>query len=205
MNCVKCGKSADSGKKYTFRVLEVRTLPVRDLDREKKVQALGDFKDYCVCESCAAERLRQDTNVVSAKKKTFMGFGAILAAGILVALWALFGTMPFENGRLVFTLLSLAAVFCGAAGIVSAFSEGSARARELAEMKPDRALYASAWECLKDGAPGKAGDANLTYIPVDAATMNRKNGDLMILYKLLPEIAVEAYERIHKDYQEQRP
>lgn len=202
MNCVKCGKRAENDRAYAFRVLTVKTLPVRDLDREKKVQALGDFKDFCVCGDCARERLMRDTHVLAAKKKSFAGFGAVLVIGVLTALWALLGTMPFPNGKTVFGFLGLAAIFCGTSGAFSAFSEGSARAKELAGMKREKALYASAWECLKDHAPKKEADADLSYIPVDSGTMNRKNGDLMILYKLLPEIAIQAYERIHREYRE---
>jgi len=39
---------------------------------------------------------------------------------------------------------------------------------------------------------------DLTYIPVNGKSLKRKNGDLMILYGLLPEIAVEAWKRMHK-------
>ena len=47
-------------------------------------------------------------------------------------------------------------------------------------------------------APKKEDVNDLTWIPVNEKTMARKNGDLMILYKLLPEIAVEAWKRLHK-------
>ena len=40
---------------------------------------------------------------------------------------------------------------------------------------------------------------SLTYIPISEKTLRRKNGDLMILYHLLPEIAVEAWNRIHPE------
>ena len=51
--CIACGKDA----KITFRALEVQTLHVRDLDREKRVQALGDFHDFAVCRECAKTKL----------------------------------------------------------------------------------------------------------------------------------------------------
>ena len=51
--CLKCGGEGD----YSFRVLEVHTLHVRDLDGEKRVQALGDFREYAVCCVCAQARL----------------------------------------------------------------------------------------------------------------------------------------------------
>ena len=46
-------------------------------------------------------------------------------------------------------------------------------------------------------APKKENDNDLTYIPICEKTLARKNGDLMILYHLLPEIAVEAWNRLH--------
>ena len=48
-----------------------------------------------------------------------------------------------------------------------------------------------------DAAPKKHDINDITYIPVDEETLARKNGDLMILYDLLPEIAIEAHKRIH--------
>ena len=38
---------------------------------------------------------------------------------------------------------------------------------------------------------------DITYIPVDEETLARKNGELMIRYDLLPEIAFAAHKRIH--------
>ena len=49
-----------------------------------------------------------------------------------------------------------------------------------------------------DGAPKKNDINDITYIPVNEETLARKNGDLMILYELLPEIAIEAHKRIHE-------
>ena len=48
-------------------------------------------------------------------------------------------------------------------------------------------------------APKKENENALSYIPIDEKTRARKNGDLMILYHLLPEIAVEAWKRLHPE------
>ena len=58
-------------------------------------------------------------------------------------------------------------------------------------------MEGSAWECLQEGAPKKQDVNDITYIPVDEKTLALKNGDLMVLYELLPEIALEAHRRIH--------
>ena len=73
----------------------------------------------------------------------------------------------------------------------------SAKKRELSVLSEEQALYRCAWECLVDAAPKKNDINDITYIPVDAETLARKNGDLMILYDLLPEIAIAAHKRIH--------
>ena len=68
---------------------------------------------------------------------------------------------------------------------------------EMYEALREEALYRCAWECMVDGAPKKNDVNDITYIPVDEKTLARKNGDLMILYDLVPEIAVQAHKRIH--------
>ena len=66
-------------------------------------------------------------------------------------------------------------------------------------MTREEGLRSCAWECMIQGAPKKNDVNDITYIPVDETTLARKNGDLMILYDLLPEIAVQAYEKIHAE------
>ena len=51
-------------------------------------------------------------------------------------------------------------------------------------------------------APKKEDMNDLTYIPVNEKTRSRKNGDLMILYNLLPEIAVQAWKHLHPENKE---
>ena len=65
------------------------------------------------------------------------------------------------------------------------------------------ALEEAAWDVYLAEAPKKEGQNDLTYIPVNEKTLARKNGDLMILYRLLPEIAVEAWKRIHGEKEEE--
>ena len=47
--CVRCGGDAA----YPVRAIEVRTLHVRSIGGEKRVQALGDERESAVCEACA--------------------------------------------------------------------------------------------------------------------------------------------------------
>ena len=61
------------------------------------------------------------------------------------------------------------------------------------------ALQEAAWDVFIAEAPKNEDVNDLTYIPVNEKTRSRKNGDLMILYNLLPEIAVEAWKRLHPE------
>ncbi len=194
--CISCKKSTGKAEDYRFHVLEVRTLKVRDLDREKKVQALGNFCDYDICSDCARQQLRQELSPVKACGKKLAGFGALLIAGIVLS--AL--TLSLDLEKRIFLVLGVAAIACGVLGFVSSLKEANDRKNELESMPEKKALRNCAFTRMKLCAPRKDADANLTYIPVDEENMKWKKGDLMVLYELLPEIAVQAYERIHQEY-----
>ncbi len=187
MNCVKCG--AQDGD-YRFRVLQVQTLHVRDFGKNQRIQALGDFEEYAVCGACARKKYRTNMNDKAAVRRVCALYGAMIAAGLAL-------TAVFWNGEGVLRLLGLCAMVCGGLCMYSGVKTAAAKKRELEALDPEAALYRCAWECLLDGAPKKHDVNDITYIPVDEQTLRRKNGDLMILYDLLPEIAVEAYKRIH--------
>ena len=78
--CLKCGGEAES----RFRVLEVRTLPVRDLTGEKRVQALGSFQTFAICETCAVSQMAKAINVPRAILEKGRWFLAVLAAGVIL-------------------------------------------------------------------------------------------------------------------------
>lgn len=187
MSCIKCGKEAQD---YHFRVLQVQTLHVRDLNKEKRVQALGDFEEYDVCASCAEAKYQYYMNDSSAMLKSSLLYGCLMVVGLIL-------TIAFRNGEGVFRLLGLAMTVGAGLGLYGTARAASAKKRELAALSRNTALYRCAWECLVDGAPKKHDINDITYIPVDEETLARKNGDLMILYELLPEIAIEAHKRIH--------
>jgi len=187
MNCVKCGGEAGA---YHFRVLQVQTLHIRDFGKNQRIQALGDFEEYEVCGACAEKKLQDGMNDKAAIRKACILWGAMIAMGMIL-------TAVFWNGEGVLRLLGVCGMACGALCMYSGVKTATAKRRELQGLDRETALYRCAWECLLDGAPQKYDVNDLTYIPVDEETLGRKNGDLMILYDLLPEIAVEAYKRIH--------
>ncbi len=195
--CMHCGKEGD----LPIRALEVRTLPIRDLTGERRVQALGDWKDAAVCRSCAEEERKREENVLRSACPRLWRFGLVLAAG------ALLEALSFLvlNRERVYVLLGLAAVACGLIGMVSSVREAAERKRELARLSGEEALEEAAWALFVQHMPKKEGDNDLTYIPVNARTRRRKNGDLMVLYHLLPAIANEAYARIRQDAEQTAP
>ena len=190
--CIRCGSPAA----YPIRALEVRTLPVRGLGGERKVQALGDEKQDGVCERCAREQLQLSLDPVQAAKSQLIRFGAVFAAGLLIeAVTFLF----LKDNRQVFLLLGIAALICGALGIYDALKKAKEKSASLRALPETEALQEAAWDVFIAEAPKKEDVNDLTYIPVNEKTRSRKNGDLMILYNLLPEIAVEAWKRLHPE------
>ena len=187
MKCIKCGsETAD----YHFRVLQVQTLHVRDLNKEKRVQALGNFEEYDVCAACAEEKYQKYMDNRAALRKAVLLYGAMTLAGLLLAIF-------FWNAMAAFRMTGLGLTIGGGLCLYYGIHNAGAKKREMSAMTREAALYACAWECLIDGAPKKNDINDITYIPVDETTLARKNGDLMILYDLLPEIAVQAHKRIH--------
>ena len=190
--CIRCGSPAA----YPIRALEVRTLPVRGLGGERKVQALGDEKQDGVCERCAREQLQLSLDPMQAAKSQLIRFGAVFAAGLLIeAVTFLF----LKDNRQVFLLLGIAALICGALGIYDALKKAKEKSASLRALPEAEALQEAAWDVFITEAPKKEDVNDLTYIPVNEKTRSRKNGDLMILYNLLPEIAVEAWKRLHPE------
>ena len=193
--CIRCGSPAA----YPIRALEVRTLHVRSVGGERRVQALGSEKESSVCEKCAREQLALSLNPVRAAKKEVIRFGIVFAAGILIAA----ATLLFvRESRQVFLLVALAALVCGALGIYEALRKAKEKAASLAALPEAEALEEAAWDVFTAEAPKKEDVNDLTWIPVNEKTLTRKNGDLMVLYRLLPEIAVEAWNKLHEGDEE---
>lgn len=185
--CLKCGGEAA----YRFRVLEVRTLPVRDLAGEKRVQALGDLQTFAICETCAVSQVAKAIDLPRAVLEKGNWFFAALAAGLVLTglLW---------GGAPQLRLLGPAAILCGVLGIGSAVHQSLTARREYLALSPEQQKERAVWELLIQTAPQKEGDNDLSYIPLTEKTLAMKNGDLMIEYKLLPAIAVQAWERLHE-------
>lgn len=187
MNCLNCNSQNTT---YHFRVLQVQTLHIRDLTKEHKVQALGEITEYEICAKCAKEKLEYLLNQKQMFLKKILPFLSCSLLGALI-------TYLFWHQSNVFRLMGISMIICGLLCIWTRLREFLSKRAELLNLPKDIALYHCAWECLLENLPHKDGDNDLTYIPINKETLSRKNGDLMILYHLLPEIAKEAYQRIH--------
>lgn len=187
MKCIKCGREHND---YHFRTLQVQTLHVRDFGKNSKIQALGDFEEYDVCSACAEEKRSSILNNSAAVKKSVLLYGTLMVLGLVISILTWNGDGVF---RLAGLGLLVGSILCLYGGLQSA----NRKKRDLLVLSEEEALYQCAWECLTDAAPKKQDINDITYIPVDEKTLARKNGDLMILYDLLPEIAIQAHKRIH--------
>ena len=198
--CVKCGGKDD----FRFRALTVRTVHLREMKGERRVQGLGGFTELAVCRACAQQRLDAVLKPGKALASRLIPFAAIMLAGaVLAALFTFGGGFLVSVGLEewandgVLRLFGLAALLCGALGLIGNLRTFADTCREYAALPEDEALEQAAWAVASEGAPQKSGDEDLTYIPVTARTLAMKNGDLMIAYKLLPQIAKEAHGLLH--------
>ena len=196
--CIRCGNPAD----YPIKALEVRTLHVRGLGGERRVQALGDEKESAVCSRCAREQLDLSLNPGRTVKKQILPFIFVLVAGLVIEAAAF---LFIQESRQVFILLGIAALICGGLGIYDSLRKAKEKAASLRALPETEALEEAAWDVYTAEAPKKENENDLTYIPVNEKTLRRKNGDLMILYRLLPEIAVETWNKLHKGDLENDP
>lgn len=125
--CLKC--KAEHAEQH-FRVLEVQTLHIRDLNGERRVQALGRFQDWSICDRCASARVDAAQAPGRRLWKKCFPFGLVLLAGILL-------TALLRSEILILNLLGPAAIFCGLAGGISVFRRDRLKTRPCASF-PER-------------------------------------------------------------------
>ena len=189
--CIACDQTGDR----TIKALKVRTLHVRDLQGERRVQALGGFVNASVCNDCTAKKLALETDPIAMARPQLLIFGTILLIGAVLEIV----TFTLLSGQRVFAVLGIAAILCGVLGIIGNMRDSKEKSKEMSRLSPEDALEEAAWDVFLQHAPRKEGEEHITYIPCNQRTLARKNGDLMILYHLLPEIAKQAYQRIHSE------
>lgn len=185
-DCSKCGGSGD----IPFRVLEVHTLHIRDLDGEKWVQALGEFREFAVCGSCAKAFLERALQPGISLGKKLLPYLAVLVFGAAV-------TAVCRTGEFTLRLLGAAGMICGAVGTVSVLRDTAREKARYAALPLEEALRTAAWACLIETVPKKAGENDLTYIPANQETLSLEWGKLSSAYDLLPAVAEQAWNRLH--------
>ena len=187
--CVHCGK-AQAG--YSFQALEVRTIHLRELGGERRVQGLGDLRRCRVCRDCAQHYLEEVLRPRRVLLRQGLPFAAVLLLGVLVL-------AGFRTGHRPFEIFGGAGVLCGAVGLVSVVRTALQRRRTYSALPREEALERAAWECALSELPRKEGDADVTYIPQNAETAAMGVSELACRFDLLAPIAGAAAERMAQD------
>ena len=191
MPCLSCNKSPSE---YSFRVLEIHTLHVRDFDGERLIQSLGEEIVFSVCSACVSSEMRAVLFPAVRILKGSAGFGVLIIAGLVMTLTLSLNAELMGAIRIIGPL----AVLTGISGIFGRVREIFSHRKILAGLRENEARKYSAWQCVINNAPKKYNDNDITYIPVDDA-MSLSPEELAVKYGLLPAISRKAYEVIHKE------
>ncbi len=191
MPCLSCNKSP---AEYSFRVLEIHTLHVRDFDGEKLIQSLGEERVYEVCAACVSSEMRAVLFPAVRILMRSAGFGVLMLAGLVMSL-----TLSV-NAELMIPLrvMGPVAVLTGISGIYGKVREILSRKKILAALTEEDARKLSAWQCVINHAPKKYNDNDITYIPVNEETSTMSAKELAEKYILIPAIAVQAQSVVNK-------
>ena len=191
MPCLSCNKSPSE---YSFRVLEIHTLHVRDFDGERLIQSLGEEIVFSVCSACVSSEMRAVLFPAVRILKGSAGFGVLIIAGLVMTLTLSLNAELMGAIRIIGPL----AVLTGISGIFGRVREIFSHRKILAGLRENEARKYSAWQCVINNAPKKYNDNDITYIPVDDA-LSLSPEELAVKYGLLPAISRKAYEVIHKE------
>ena len=193
MKCISCNNSQPE---YSFRVLEVHTLHIRDFSGERLVQALGEEKVFSVCAACVSSEMRASLYPAGRILRKCSGFTLLFLAGLgLTLTLSLREVMPALNAL---RLIGPLAAFVGVSGTIGKMREILTQRKILAGMSEPEARKFSAWQCVLNSAPKKYNDNDITYIPIDDAQIFTPE-ELAVQYGLLAPISRKAYELIHKE------
>ena len=190
MKCISCNNSQPE---YSFRVLEVHTLHIRDFSGERLVQALGEEKVFSVCAACVSSEMRAVLYPAGRILRKCAGFVLLFLAGLGLTL-----TVSLRDVMLALRVLGPLAVFVGISGTIGKVRETLQKRRILAGMSEPEARKFSAWQCVLNSAPKKYNDNDITYIPIDDTQIFTPE-ELAVQYGLLIPISRKAYELIHKE------
>ena len=190
MKCISCNNSQPE---YSFRVLEVHTLHIRDFSGERLVQALGEMRTFEVCAACVSSEMRAVLYPAGRILRKCSGFTLLFLAGLGLTL-----TLSLREVMPALRVLGPLAAFVGVSGTISKFREILTQRKNLAGMSEQEGRKFSAWQCVLKHAPRKFNDNDITYIPIDDERAFTP-AELAVKYGLLAPISRKAYELIHKE------
>ena len=116
MKCLCCEKSP---AEYSFRVLEVHTLHVRDFDGERLIQSLGEERVFSVCAACVSSEMRAVLFPAARILKKCAGFGVLILVGLVMSLTLSLNAEMMGAVRILGPL----AVLTGISGIIGKIRE----------------------------------------------------------------------------------
>lgn len=190
MPCLSCKKSP---AEYSFRVLEIHTLHVRDFDGERLIQSLGEERVFSVCSACVSSEMRAVLFPAVRILKSSAGFGVLVFAGLVMSLTLSLNADMMGAIRIIGPL----AVLTGISGIFGKVKEILRQRKILAGLSDDDAMRFSAWECAVKNAPKKYNENDITYIPVNDDTAGLSVKELAEKYVLIPAIAKQAHLKLN--------
>ncbi|MBQ7543327.1 MAG: hypothetical protein IJT02_00095 [Synergistaceae bacterium] len=189
MKCISCNNPQPE---YSFRVLEVHTLHVRDFGGEKLIQALGETRTFDVCAACVSSEMRASLYPAGRILRRCTGFAGLFLAGIVMSL-----TLSLRDIMNALRVIGPLCVFVGVSGTIARVRDALAQRRLLAGMTEPEALKLCAWQCVLKSAPKKYEDNDITYIPVDDAESLAPE-ELAVKYNLLPPISRKVRSKFHE-------
>ena len=164
-SCIACGGPAE----YALRALTVRTLHIRDLSGERRVQTLGDFREGAVCTSCAEKRLALKTAPFRAVGRQLLFFVAVIVLGA-----ALLGlSLTVLRAYRIVGILGAVAMAAGCLCVAGTLLESRRTADSLRALSQQEAMETAAYDVFISCLPTHDADENLTYIPASARILSR--------------------------------
>ncbi len=169
---------------------EVLTMHVRAISGEHRVQALGEVIQASVCQACLADYIARKTDEKRMKRQLLVRHGLIslTGAGLLLL------TQVPAIGRA--TLLPGVFVLgFGLIGYFKALKDGRERLKRLAAMDEAGKQQTLLPAFIRHQLPGKAGENDLSYIPLTDSLAGLDLPALMSRYGLLKDIAQQLKDR----------
>jgi hypothetical protein len=185
--CLVCKKNPGPPK----TLITIRTLHIRDLGGEKKVQAVGNVIEEWVCGSCIQKEMDHALNPGKIIWKKTMLYAVLAAAGIAIAV--------FFHER-VLRIFGAAAVLCAVVCLYSDLTKISKRRKSTIDNSPEENNTFYSLELIRRNLPRKNGEEDLTYIPMERSLVSASLGDMGVEYGLIPEIARQVRDITAKHF-----